>query len=501
MVRDARDPERMSARLKSERGNHFVQGGAPVAMAYPSPYRAGMSSLGYQWILHLLREAGISAERVFLPDDVAEKERSRAPLCSYENRTPLGDFPVIGVSLAYELELAGLLQVLRMSGIPPLREQRGPSHPRILLGGPLTFSNPLPAAPFVDAMLLGEADEQVVPAFTGALELERDAWLNLIETCPGGYVPERHGSTLPPVARASDRLLPAFAPILAPEAELSDMFLLEGERGCHRMCTFCVMRRSTNGGMRLVMPERVLDLIPDHARRVGLVGAAISDHPQLVQILEQLVASGREVGVSSLRADRVARRPDIARLLHEGGYRTLTVASDAASERLRKDILKRTSEEHLSSCAQLAAEHGFRVLKVYMMLGLPGETDEDIDELVRFTRELADIHPVALGIAPFVPKRNTPLDTADFAGIPILERRLKKLRRGLKGRAEVRPTSTRWAWVEARLAQGGPLAGQAVWDAVQAGGRFADYRRALEAIPVTDRSTWHASGDTLPNPA
>ena len=151
--------------------------------------------------------------------------------------------------------------------------------------------------------------------------------------------------------------------------------------GCHRSCTFCVMRRSTNGGMRLVTPDRILSFIPDHAKRVGLVGAAISDHPKLPQLLEKIVNSGREVGVSSLRADRIARKPDISRLLRKGGYNTLTVASDAASHRLRKTISKGTLEKHIVECAKQAAEHKYKVLKVYMMLGLPDEQDEDIDEL------------------------------------------------------------------------------------------------------------------------
>ena len=407
----------IQSRLASETGPPFEGGAARVVMLYPSPYRAGMSSLGFQWIHGVLREAGFAVERAFLPDDLEAWKKSRTPLLTYETQSPVGDFPLIGVSLAYELELAGLIEVLELAGIPALRSGRDESHPRILLGGPLTFSNPLPAAPFVDAMILGEADEVVVEAMTSGLEDSREAWLDTMEGLPGGFVPERAGAVLPCVAKASDTLLPARSHILAPDAELSNMFLIEGERGCHRQCSFCVMRRSTNGGMRLVTPQRLLDLIPPSAERVGLVGAAISDHPQLVELLEKIVGAGLGVGISSLRADRIMRKPRIAELLREGGYRTLTVASDAASQRLRKEIAKGTTEKHLLACAELAAQHRYEVLKVYMMVGVPGEQPDDIDELVRFTRELASIHPVALGIAPFVPKRNTPLDAQGFAGI------------------------------------------------------------------------------------
>jgi len=449
-----------------------------------------MSSLGFQWVLSLLRESGFSAERVFLPDDVRDAQRRKTGLVSYETRTPLSRFPVIGISVAYELELAGVVQALELAGIPPLKRDRQPADPKIIIGGPLTFSNPLPASIFADAMLLGEADDVVVPAFGAALEEDRQTWLDTIESLPGGFVPERAGTQMPPIAKASDLSLPARGPILAPEAELSDMFLIEGERGCHRSCSFCVMRRSTNGGMRLVTPDRILDLIPQEATRVGLVGAAISDHPHLVGLLEQLVNNGMGVGISSLRADRVARKPEIARLLRAGGYKTLTVASDAASQRLRKEISKGTLEKHLISCAKQAHENRYRVLKIYMMVGVPNETEEDIEELIRFTLELSKIHPVALGIAPFVPKRNTPLDVAPFAGIKTVEKRLKHTQRGLRHRVDIRPTSAKWAWVEYMLAQSGPEGGEAVMDAVHSGGTFADYKRALSRLVTTQMAPW-----------
>ena len=156
------------------------------------------------------------------------------------------------------------------------------------------------------------------------------------------------------------------------------------------------------------------------------------------------------------------------------------MASDGASERLRAFIERKTYERHLLAAATLAKRHGLGTLKVYMMVGLPGEEDADIDELARFTRELADIHPrVALGIAPFVAKRNTPLDGEPFDGIARVEHKLRRLRQGLAGRAVVRPTSARWAWVEYMLAQGDADAGLAAMDAWRAGGSFAAWKRAF----------------------
>lgn len=464
-------------------------------MVYPSPYRAGMSSLGYQWITMLMRQAGVAAERAFLPDDPSAFRAARQPVLTAETATPLHRFPLLAVSLAYELEIRGLFEVLDLCGIPILREERGPHDPLILLGGPITMSNPLALAPFVDAILLGEAEQTAPAAAAGLWDCDtRDAWLDAIAALPGAYIPERDGSRLPTPTRATDDRLPAHSAWISPDAELSSMFLIEGERGCHRQCTFCVMRRGgTLGGMRLVGLDRIAARIPDHAARVGLVGAAISDHPELPELLERLVAEGRSVGVSSLRADRVARRPSIARSLRASGARTLTVASDGASERLRKQIEKKTDASYLVSCAEQASVLRFDTFKVYMMLGLPGETEADVDELVDFTLELARAAAparVAMGVAPFVAKLNTPLDGQPFAGIKLVDRRVKQLTRGLKGKAVVRPVSSRWAWVEYELSQGGPEAGLAALHAWRSGDRFADWKRALQAVDPATRRPW-----------
>jgi radical SAM superfamily enzyme YgiQ (UPF0313 family) len=222
----------------------------------------------------------------------------------------------------------------------------------------------------------------------------------------------------------------------------------------------------------------VLSLIPNWARRVGLVGAAVTDHPRIAELLSTIVDSGREVGVSSLRADRLT--PEIVGALRRGGAKVLTVAADGASQRMRELVDRKHSEAQILRAAQLAREAGIERLKVYNMVGLPLEEDADLDELVAFTTELSKILPVALGVAPFVAKRNTPLDGAPFAGISEVEAKLERIRRGLKGRAEVRPTSARWAWVEYMLAQCGPEAGLAAMDAHRAGGSYAAYKRAFK---------------------
>nr|MCU0659888.1 radical SAM protein [Polyangiaceae bacterium] len=190
---------------------------------------------------------------------------------------------------------------------------------------------------------------------------------------------------------------------------------------------------------------------------------------------------GREVGLSSLRPDRLS--DEFVGALKLAGYRTLTTAMDGPSDRLRESLERRARVKHLVAAAERARKHGMDRLKLYLMIGLPTETDADIDECIQFTSELSKIVPVALGIAPFCAKRNTPLDGAAFAGIDVVDRRLDRLRKGLRGRADVRSTSARWAWVEYVLAQGGVAEGRAVYQAVRAGGSFAAYKRAFAAIP------------------
>lgn len=470
-------------RLAAERGGAHKHAPQQVALVYPSPYHVAMSSLGFQSIYREINSRAVSvAERAFLPDRDESAMADTGALRTYETDRPVGDYPVIALSVAFELELAGVVEVLQRAGVPLLADDRGPGDPVVLCGGPLTNSNPLPLAPFADVIVMGEADEEIHPVLDTLFGSDdRQSALRALAERAHCFVPSIHGDVMPPIAQAQFERLPAWAPIRTPHTELSDMFLLEAERGCSRGCKYCVMRRSTNGGMRIVPKEKILSLIPEDARKVGLVGAAVSDHPKIVEIVNTLADQGRSVGLSSLRPDRL--RDEFVEALSRAGGRTLTTALDAASQRLRDSIDRRARERHLLRVAELARKHGFRQLKLYMIVGLPDETDEDIDELIRFATELSRIQPLALGIAPFVAKRNTPLDGEPFAGIKPVEARLKYLRRGLRGRVDVRATSARWAWVEYVLAQGGRAEGLAVADAVRNGGDFAAYKRAFTALP------------------
>jgi radical SAM superfamily enzyme YgiQ (UPF0313 family) len=391
----------------------------------------------------------------------------------------VGGFSVVGVSVAYELELPGLLQALRLSSIPLLSEERKTRDPLVLMGGPLTFSNPLPLAPFADAILMGEADQTIhraldVVAECGNREEARDALAREIESC---FVPAVHGERVPACARCDRDRLPAYAPIRTRRAELSNMFLVEAVRGCARECDYCVMRRSGRRAMRVVPEKKILATIPVDARRVGLVGAGVSDHPAIADIVEQLAGRGLEAGLSSLRPDRIDDR--LAGALRKAGARTLTTALDGCSQRLRDRVHRRVGADHVLGAARLLRAHQYRQLKLYVMVGLPGEGGDDVDELVDLSLEIARILPLKLSVSPFVPKRNTPLKDAPFAGVGVVEKRLRRLRKGLKGKVALRAGSARWAWIEYRLAQGGPAEGRAVTKAAAKGGKLADLKRAL----------------------
>jgi radical SAM superfamily enzyme YgiQ (UPF0313 family) len=332
--------------LEAERGTLYKEAETRVALVYPSPYRAAMSSLGYQQIYRTLHAMpGVAADRAM--QDVPK---------TLEEDMPIGSYPLIAYSVAYELEIAGVVETLERAGIPALVKDRDNRHPLVIGGGPLTFSNPSPLAPFCDVIILGEGEELVVELVTIARDARfiRDRVWDALAGKPGYYLPS-HGETVPHVAAADDALLPARSVIATPNTELADMFMTEAARGCSRGCTYCVMRRSTNGGMRIVPREKIIAGIPAGTRRVGLVGAAVTDHPDIVNIVHDVVAGEREVGISSLRADKLS--DELVRLLAKGGYRTLTVAADGASERMRRVVERSTRAEHIISTAQFSAPH------------------------------------------------------------------------------------------------------------------------------------------------
>ena len=439
-----------------------------------------MSSLGYQVIYRMINERPeMACERIILPDDGDQPTKGAHPIVSMEGRRKLLAFQALAFSVTFDLDITGFFAILNGGGVPILRVERGPRHPPVILGGPLTASNPLPFGPFIDMAVIGDG-EVAMPLLLDVISLatDREDMVEQAAKIRGVWVPEIHGDAVPNTEKVSIGL-PAYGQITTPHAELSDMFLVEASRGCPRFCKFCLVR-AVESPMRENDVQAVMARIPEHAKRVGLVGAAVSEWHGVRETLKRCIDRGLGVGISSLRADRLDE--ELVELLARGGYRTMTVASDAPSQRLRNKMAKGLKARHLVRAAHLAKRAGMIRLKVYMIIGLPDENEEDIAEMVALTKELASILPVALGISPLVPKLHTPLGDAPFAGVRPIQRTLKDIRKRLRGSAEIRGTSARWAWVEYRMSQGGQDAGLAALDAWRHGGAFRAWEQAMESV-------------------
>lgn len=475
--------------LAAEKGTIFKQASTTIGLCYPNPYHTAMSSLGYQVVYRMMNDTpDLAAERIVLPPENEDGAQFK-PL-SLESGKPLADFTLLAFSIAYDLDISGFFSILSGGGVPILRDDRKETDPPIMLGGPLTASNALPFGPFIDLAVIGDGEDalkKLLPLIPQARD--RRQLLETAANIPGVWVPQIHGDHVPPTQKVTGaHALPAISQIVTPHTELSNMFLVEASRGCPRYCKFCLVR-APESPMRQSVVDTVIERIPEDAPRVGFVGAAISEWEGIREALARTIEKGKGVGISSLRADRLDK--EFVGLLAAGGYRTLTVAGDAPSQRLRNSLAKGIRTRHLVRSAQLASEAGMRKMKLYTILGLPTESDDDIDELVELSQELSSYLPVALGIAPLVPKLHTPLGNAPFAGIKTVRARLKYLREKLPSRVEIRSTSAKWAWVEFRLSQGDATAGLAALKAWQRGGRFADYKRAF--AEVEERAGLHAA--------
>ncbi|WP_027482136.1 B12-binding domain-containing radical SAM protein [Deinococcus pimensis] len=478
--------------LDDETGTIFKHAPIRVTLAFPNRYSVGMASLGYQVIYRMFnQEEGVSCERAFLPDDV---ENFRGALPTVETGRDAGDCELLAISVSFELDLTNIIRLLDVAGLHPLREERGESDAIVMIGGPFTSSNPYPLTPFADIIAIGDG-EQLVPVISEALREagSREEFYDLIDGVPGIFLPHRHVHE-PKWATAPKELLPAYSQIVTPHSELSNMFLVEAQRGCPRPCTFCLARtmygpNRNNGG------DELLERIPDWATKVGLVGAALSDFPHTKYVGRKLTERGVKLGVSSIRADTVDE--ELAAILKAGGLRTFTVASDAPSERLRRWLKKGITTEDLLKTAHISRSLGFSGIKVYMMIGLGPETDDDITELIEFTRELAKINRVALGISPFVPKRHTPHFADPFAGVKTIEGRLKRIQKELRTTAELRNVSAKWAWVESVVARGGAEVGMAAYGLYR-NESVASWKKALDEIGWHDEFEANRTAIELP---
>ncbi|MFI5331387.1 MAG: radical SAM protein [Desulfobaccales bacterium] len=512
---------RLKKLLSQEKGAVVRDWGArwPVALVYPQIYPVAMGNLGFQAIYRLLNDtSGLHCERAFLPspEDWEEYRRTRTPILSLESQRPLRDFAAVAFSISFEADYPYVLQILADAGIPLLAAQRRPGDPLVLAGGVATFLNPEPLTPFVDAFFLGEGEAGAVPFFQflaeGEPEQDRHLLLrDLAQTIPGAYVPAGYtpryqaDGTLaafepepgfPPKVKAPHlhelAPYPTHSHILAPQSEWGEMFLVETGRGCSRGCRFCAAGFVYRPPRERPLAELWTQIEPGlrEKRKVGLVGAAVSDHPEVKELCRKILGAGGDIGISSLRADSVDE--ELFRLLVQGGIRSVALAPEAGSDRLRKVLNKGLSRDDLAQAAVAVSRAGIPQLRLYFMVGLPTETLADIEEIPRLVRYLEhcvvkDSHGkrrlglITLSISSFVPKPFTPFQWTPFLDVAELKKRLKLVTWEFHGVKEVRVHTDlpKWAYVQALLARGDRRVGDILLAAHQNG-----WNRACRESPV-----------------
>lgn len=446
------------------------------ALAFPNVYSLGMASLGYQLVYEMLNvHPDASCERVFLPDpeDLAEHERSRTELFTLESLSPLSHFNAVAFSVSFELDYVNVLRTLRLANIPLRRCERDETRPLVIAGGICATFNPEPLAEFVDAFAIGDAEESIpgiIEALKSTLGCPREDTLSALARVPGIYVPhfhqpqyddhgrliavENHPPAPPKVQRSITANLasyPAGSTIRTSEAEFGEIQLLEVMRGCGRHCRFCVAGYVTRPPW-----AREIGDIPDRAR-LGLVGAAVFDHPEAEGLCQAIVDVGGEFSVSSVRLETVT--PRVAELLVRGGQKTLTIAPEAGTERLRGVINKLATEDDIRAAVSAACGAGIGRVKMYFMIGLPTETDEDVAAICDLVRVMAKDYPSVsfqVSVSCFVPKPWTPFQWHPMERESVLKRRFLALKRGVLSIGGVKFTgeSPRLAVIQGYLARG-----------------------------------------------
>jgi radical SAM superfamily enzyme YgiQ (UPF0313 family) len=488
------------------------KGRLPVGLVFPNTYGVGMSNLGLQLVYELVNQhPDLVCERIFLPD------KDGIPL-SVESSRPLADFPVILCSVSFEQDIPSLVRMLIMAGLAPLAEDRQheevkPGTPLIIGGGVCCFINPETVAPFVDMLVIGEA-EPVLPAILerllekGQFGQRRELLRGMATELPGCYVPQfyhfHYGSDLilnrieiePGVPARVRRLgieAPTVAPhssVLSPAAEFSDLYMVELGRGCSKGCRFCAAgfvyrppRLWSAPSILAAVAER-----PDGVERIGLLGMEMVRSAELQEVAERLLMDGCQLSFSSLRADVIG--DSLLDLLAKSGLKTVAIAPDGGSERLRRVINKGISREDVLQGAEKLVKVGIVNLKLYFMIGLPTETEDDLDEMITLVGEVREIMNVpgrargrlstlTLSINPFVPKAWTPFQYYPFNEVGLLKKKFKYLRRGLSKVANLKIMGEKPdnAFMQAILARGDRRLVPAIIDYAEKGGNWPQIMR------------------------
>jgi radical SAM superfamily enzyme YgiQ (UPF0313 family) len=445
-----------------------------------------MSNLGFQTVYHLLNTIeDVVCERSFLPED---RDSRSASVTSIESGRPISVFDVIAFSISYENDYPNLLVILDKAGIPLRSSDRGSPHPLVIAGGVACFSNPEPISRFVDCFLIGEA-EAILPRFFEAFDhhAERQLCLKTIAGCiPGTYVPEFYHAIydpegcfhgLEPVADMPAKIERVFvkdlaqvstcSAILTPHTTFDRTFLIEVARGCPHGCRFC------SAGFIYRPPRfRPVSLLKKNIQqglaltsKIGLLGAAVSDHPGIHELCKTVLHEDIHISFSSLRADALS--PELLTTLKQSKVKTATIAPDAGSQRMRDVINKGITEEQILNASEMLVKCGIPNLKLYFMIGLPTETRDDVEAIVMLCKQIKHrflkssrirkrIGEITVSLNCFVPKPLTPFQWVAMDDVQTLKNKIRKIKDGLKRVANVRVHADvpRWAYIQAMFSRG-----------------------------------------------
>ena len=513
---------RLKQWLEDETGTVIKDWGGkiPIGLVYPNRYFLGMSNLGFQTVYHRLNQlTNVVCERFFLPEseDMAAASSGPGPL-SLESQRPMADFSIVAFSLAFENDYINLVHLLQLGKLSLYSSRRHQHEPLVAAGGVATFLNPEPIAPFIDVFLLGEA-ENVLENFIATWQEGRGNGLSREEQL--AHIAQRVSSAYVPslfrVEHDTDGRLTSFEPLVdipkkiparpapiesedpitsvitTPHTEFSDTVLVEIGRGCGRGCRFCAA-----GFVYRPVRHRQSDKVVQAALRkkgkIGLLSSAVSDHPDIDAICLQLTKVGKSLSVSSLRADSITST--MVDALRQSGLQTVTIAPEAGSERLRQVINKNLTEEQILAAVTLVVSAGIPNLRLYFMIGLPTETEEDVAAIITLVKKIKHeqltiargqkrLGTITLSVSSFVPKPFTPFQWVPFCDLSVLKQRIKKLKGGLGRVANVKVHADvpRWAYVQALLARGDRKLASLLETVFQKGGNWTQAIKAVNVNP------------------
>ncbi len=491
MSRDIRQRHRALLQAETHLHSYGRVGDLSICLVSPSRYQTGMSSLGFQTVYSLFAgTTGIRCERAFLPDreELEEYRRSGTPLLSLESSTPLANFDVVAFSTSFEPDYLNIPLILSLARIPHYSKERSQSDPLIIAGGAAFFINPEPVADFIDVICIGEG-ENILPCIVSTLlspvDNGRHGLLQVLSAIPGVYIPslyhpryqdgfltgyDAESSAPLPVVRDQvclEQHEPSSSQILTENTEFGDMFLVEVSRGCPRGCRFC-SSGFIYGAFRQQPFDNIVALIDvglTHRSKVGLVGAAVSDYAGIGRLCRYIVDKGARVSVSSLRIDRIDT--EMLDALIASGHKTISLAPEGGSQRMRDVIRKNLTEKQIMDACEMLIERDILNLKLYFIIGLPGETEADLDEMIRLIETIRErviergrankrLGEITVSVNPFIPKPFTPFQWCGMEPLPSLERKVKLLESRLKrlSNVKLKVESLRESYLQALLSRG-----------------------------------------------